>query len=272
MLRRPKIANSQQSIVNNRSLSVRVMLPLLMACVAALVLLAGSVAAAKTDASRPSTVDHRPMTSQTKWDAGQKDLLTSMEAEAADQSKANKPKDTDEPIYVTALSFIFKLVLVAGLAYGTIWVLKRLNVQSLKRSNDHTIRVVENTTLAANRSLHLVEVGTKRLLVASTPGQISLLTEVDSEQPAKKDAVVSTIPGSTETNRESTKVAGTSPNFKEQLTSYLGTRFLGTVGSNPCVKPDDTARRVAQEIRDTSSFLQDKVLVVAGTRKGFRDA
>lgn len=194
-----------------------------------------------------SAIENRK-SEMTKWDAGQKDLLASMEAEKT------TARAKEEPMYMTLLSFIFKLAVVVALAYGTIHALKRLNVHGLKRSSTQTIRVVENTSLAANRSLHLVEVGSKRLLVASTPGQISLLTEVDSEQ-LTVDIREGSAPAET-VNCELSTVNS----FGKQFASFLG------------AKPDtgDAERNVAQAIRGSSAFLQEKIMAVGRMRRDCR--
>ena len=279
MRRRPKIHRLNVQTLQRGNVGATQRVSLLV--IAAVIAVMAMATAALAGPERSNVQTSKRSNVETKWDAGQKDLLASMEAESADQAKTEKSKESGEPVYVTLLSFIFKLALVVGLAYGTIWVLKRFNVQGLKRSSEHTIRVVENTTLAANRSLHLVEVGSKRLLVASTPGQISLLTEVESEQPAVEKKLADAAPSIVATGKDQTgKTACATTNFKDQLTSYLGARFLGTVGSASVDRSDDqmvrrsedTAVLVAQQIRDTSAFLQDKVLVVARARKGLRDA
>lgn len=180
----------------------------------------------------------KPSSNQTKWDLGQKELNP---IEPIGDSK-------DEPVYVTILSFIFKLAIVVALAYGTIFALKRFNVGSLQRSNNQRIKVVENTTLGANRSLHLVDVGSKRLLVASTTSQISLLAELQADDASEV---------SDQTIKPSNNQA-----FKDQLSGFLG------------VKPDtgDTNMNVARVIRGSSTFLQEKIMELGRLRRNLRDA
>lgn len=186
----------------------------------------------------------------TKWDLGQKDLNPIV-------STDNGAKD--EPIYVTVLSFIFKLAVVVALAYGTIYALKRFNVGSLQRSNTHQIKVVENTTLGANRSLHLVDVGAKRLLVASTPTQISLITEmqVDDVPPAM-------IPGGIEHRVDNDQAIKPSngQTFGDQLSSFLGAKLNNA----------DVSTNVARTIRSSSTFLQEKIMELGRLRRNLRDA
>lgn len=179
------------------------------------------------------------------------DLLTRLEAEAANrQSSDALSKEKQEPVYITLLSFIFKLAVVVALAYGTIYALKKLNVGALKRSESGLIKVVENATLGANRSLHVVRVGDKTILVASTPGQINLLAEVDL--PTEELAV----------GEESANDTQPATSFSDRLNMCLG--GVGDTG--------DAASNIAGLIRASSAFLQDKIADIGNLRKKFKDA
>lgn len=226
---------------------------------------AGALRGSSVAASQPSNLQtSKPSNAKlTKWDAGEKDLLASMDAETAKSSKTN-----DEPVYITLLSFIFKLALVVVLAYGTIFALKRFNVSTFKRANVQSIRVLENTSLAANRSLHLVEVGSKRLLVASTPGQISLLTEIDKELSSEKPAV-----DSAEVTVDRVRPLPTlNTSFKQHLSTFMASQPLNIPTLGRSDAPVESAANVAQIIRGSSAFLQEKIMVVGRLRKELRDA
>ncbi|MEN6358115.1 MAG: flagellar biosynthetic protein FliO [Armatimonadota bacterium] len=198
-------------------------------------------------ASKPDVKKSDKSSSQTtvaKANSGEQDFLASLES-------ANKePSDEKEaPVYVTALSFIFKLALVLALAYGTVVVLKKFtNFKSTMGASQGRIRVIEHSALGANKSLHLVAVGSKRLLVASTANQISLVAELDPEEVTETDANVPT----------GGEPAG---GFKEQLSMFLGNKTDTT----------ESAKTVAQMLRESSSFLQDKVREVGCFRRTFRD-
>jgi flagellar biosynthetic protein FliO len=113
----------------------------------------------------------------------------------ADQTESTTPADEDIFSIEYGLDIIAKLALVLGLLYLALYGLRRLqknkNVQPSR--NDTTINLLETTGLAPGRSLHLVVVGEKTLLIGATDQQISVLAEL-------QDA---TIPVLEETEEES---------------------------------------------------------------------
>jgi flagellar biosynthetic protein FliO len=165
------------------------------------------------------------------------------------EAKDNKrPRETSEPsIVVVAISFIVKLALVLGLCYLSILGLKRFsNMKGTSGPAHSRIRVIENSQLGANRSLHLVEIGSRRLLVASTPSQVNLLAELDPVDPA-------------DVRPDEKPSAGM---FKEQLATFLGQ------------KPDSTrsAATVAELMRESNLHMQHKVREAGSLRGMLRNA
>ncbi len=169
-------------------------------------------------------------------------------------------KDKDEPVLVTVGSFIFKLAVVLGLAYASIYALKRFTgLRSAIGGGGRRIKVVENATLGTNRSLHLIEVGQKRLLVASTPSQISLLTELAVEE---VDSPASGGGRSGQLTVDSGDADAAQPaGFAKQLTSFMGSR----------PNTGDGAGNVAQMIRGSSTFLQEKIMQLGRLRRKLKD-
>jgi len=148
--------------------------------------------------------------------------------EAARESAPKEP-----PIYIVALGFTGRLLLVLGLAYGTIFALKRFSsMRAATGGSRTTIRVIENSSLGSNKSLHLVEVGSRKLLVASTPNQVNLVVEL----------------GSDDVPEDETPPSG--GGFKSQLSLFLG---HGKTDAAPA------ARNVAEMLRDSTSVLDDQV-------------
>ncbi len=158
--------------------------------------------------------------------------------------KTAKPsEESNTPM--TIVRFFFSLLLVLGLCYVTIIGLKKFsNVKSVVVSSRSRIKVIESSNLGANRTLHLVEIGSKRLLVASTPTQVNLLAELEA----------SDIPESA----PEPPIAG----FKEQLALFLGNKADSTKSANT----------VAQMLRDCSSHMQSKVGEAGSFRRMFRNA
>ncbi len=176
-----------------------------------------------------------------KADKGGDNFLASLNTDAEKRPVESR----EESPIVTALSFISKLILVLGLAYVTILGLKKVTgMKSAAGASHSCIRVVENSSLGANRTLHLVEVGSKKLLVASTPSQITLITELAAED----------VPSSTDCVEQA-------KGFKEQLAGFLGTK----PGSG------EAAKKVAQMLRESTSFFQGKTRDVGELRKKFRE-
>lgn len=162
---------------------------------------------------------------------------------AAAEKKPKPAEESSTPL--TVARFIGSLALVLGLCYVTIIGLKKFsNLKSVVASNRSQIKVIESSNLGANRTLHLVEIGSKRLLVASTPTQVNLLTELEA----------SDIPESAPEQ----PVSG----FKEQLSQFLGTKADST----------KSAKTVAQMMRDSSSHIQGKVGEMGNFRRMFRNA
>jgi len=154
-------------------------------------------------------------------------------------------KDPEQPLYVTALSFLFKLALVLALAYVSILGLKKWSGMKggLPARGGAGIKVVESAALGSNRSLHLVAVGSRRLLVGSTQAQVNLIAEVDPNE-FPEPAVAE--PGAT---------------FGDHLSRFLGTR----------TDASGAETNVSDALRESTAFLRDKVREVGGLRRNLRD-
>jgi flagellar biogenesis protein FliO len=67
--------------------------------------------------------------------------------------------------------------LVVSLILGGYFVFRRFAPQCIaRRPAERTLRVIESVSMGDKRALAIVQVGSKQFLVASTPGQIALLT------------------------------------------------------------------------------------------------
>ena len=203
----------------------------------AVVLVGCAVVAAASDKAK-TAADSGSEKIVLKSDSGEQDFLASLNGDSEE-----KKQEKEAPVYVTALSFIFKLALVLGLAYASILGLKKFsNMKTIAGGSSQRIRVMENSSLGANRSLHVVQIGSKKLLVASTPSQVNLLTELDPE-----DIVDNSTP----------EVSQAPTGFKEQLSTFMGNR------------PDSTqsAQNVAQMLRESSMHIQEKIFELGRFRK-----
>lgn len=101
-------------------------------------------------------------------DTGPKDVNFSNQPGQAAVSRAE-----GEIFYKMLLSVVVVIVLGVAVVYVSKKVLPRFTHISGKQ-----IRVIETTHIAPRKGLHLVEVGSRRLLIASTNEQITMLAEV----------------------------------------------------------------------------------------------
>jgi flagellar protein FliO/FliZ len=81
------------------------------------------------------------------------------------------------------LQSLFGVVVVLGLVVGLAWLLRRGAFGSL-RPGSRSITVETAMPLGERRSLVIVSVEGRRLLLGMTPGQISMVTELDAAAPA----------------------------------------------------------------------------------------
>jgi flagellar biogenesis protein FliO len=72
---------------------------------------------------------------------------------------------------------MFCIVLVAALGYGVMYVSKRV-LPKVVNSPGKEIRIRETAYLGPRKALHLVEIGSHRLLVGSTNDSITTLADV----------------------------------------------------------------------------------------------
>jgi flagellar biosynthetic protein FliO len=154
-----------------------------------------------------------------------------------------KPAKPDDSLASTAIWFVVKLALVVALAYCGILGLKKFNgLKVSPLAGGRSMRVKEQVSLGPGRMLQIVEIGERHLLLGSTASQISLITELDSSD-IHADALSSTSGG-----------------FREQLSAFLGNK-QGNI---------QTAKSVAQMLRETTAGIQDKVRQVNLSRGNLR--
>ena len=89
-------------------------------------------------------------------------------------------KSTEKPMWLTIVDLAIKLILVIGLLYATLLGIRWLQKHRGAKLEDGStaVRVLETVGLTPGRSLYLVAVGEKTLLIGATDHQLSLLTEL----------------------------------------------------------------------------------------------
>ncbi|MDH7603114.1 MAG: flagellar biosynthetic protein FliO [Armatimonadota bacterium] len=163
--------------------------------------------------------------------------------------EVSSDRETD-PEPVSGVRILVSFVVVVGLAYLTMSLLRRYGgFGSAQIQEQRAMRVVASLSLGPGRSLHLVEVGSRKLVVGSTATNITMLAEL-----VESDLASAPAAGSGEQWYNSRS-------FKDHLTA-----FLGTTSSNL-----ESSRRVAHLLRDAAGFLQGKRLSLAELRGRLRN-
>ncbi|MGE5620314.1 MAG: flagellar biosynthetic protein FliO [Sphingomonadaceae bacterium] len=75
-----------------------------------------------------------------------------------------------------------KTAMVLALLYGVLWLFRRYYGKAGVVRRGPSILVVQSAQLGPGRSLHLIGVGGRVLLVGSTSQQVSLLAELDGAE------------------------------------------------------------------------------------------
>jgi flagellar biosynthetic protein FliO len=134
----------------------------------------------------------------------------------------------------TGFRAVVSLAFVLALAYVTILALKRL---SDKRESgprgSKSLEIVDTLKLNTNSSIHLINVRGKTLLIGSTAGQISVLTEVEADESAED------------------------PQTDKRFAEYLDKYYNGSKYAGP-------ATRMAGMLRDATQHLRGRQPNVSG--------
>lgn len=92
-------------------------------------------------------------------------------------------REPDMPLGRVIFDLAWKLAVVLGIAYGSIWMLRGiLQRPGVMPGRKGHLKVLESASLGPNRSIHLVKVGGKVLVVGSTNDQITAIGEVDDPE------------------------------------------------------------------------------------------
>ena len=80
-----------------------------------------------------------------------------------------------------AVRMLGSLVLVLGLLFAAIWLLKRWRGLGVSGGRTPKIRIVETRSLAQRQTLYLVTCEGQRLLIAGSPMGVSLVTQLPAQ-------------------------------------------------------------------------------------------
>lgn len=167
------------------------------------------------------------------------------------ESAAKSQQDSsDSSIRISVLRILASLILVVGLAYATTHVLRRyVDLRGPLAHRQRAMRVVESLSLGPGRTLHLVEIGSRKFVVGSTATSIATLVEL-----AEGDLPVGSTINSSEPGRNSSS-------FRDYLALFLGVK----------VPMAQSSRRIARLLRDTTTFLQEKQANLSAMRRRLED-
>lgn len=95
------------------------------------------------------------------------------------------------------LNLVLMLLLVAGLAVGSLWLWRRVQPGMAVGRRERLVQVVDAVPLGATGRLAVVEFGGRRILVAVARGRIDKLAEVaiDGEDYIDDGGTVPPFPG-----------------------------------------------------------------------------
>ncbi len=101
---------------------------------------------------------------------------------------AQSPEATPEFVGTampSMLRMISALVIVIACIYGGLWLLKRSMNRGLARGGGRILEVLETTAVAPKKTISLVRVADKAVLVGVTDNGITMLTELSPEKTAE---------------------------------------------------------------------------------------
>ncbi len=104
-----------------------------------------------------------------------------------------------------------KTSLVLAILYAALWVMRRYYGKTGIPQRGPSLMVVQSTQLGPGRSVHLIGIGGKMLLVGATSQQVSLLAEVGSADLAVEPEVAVTADSFERQLRKAIEVAGSLP-------------------------------------------------------------
>jgi flagellar biosynthetic protein FliO len=158
----------------------RLGLPLLIAIVAVTVVMSRPSAHADAQAARLPTPEPYAVQQEAPLFTNAQQAQAQAPAAATAQPAIGVPEPGG--LGFDAADIAFKLIAVLALAYGSLFLLKRVGIGGTAAARNGAtpgMRVVSSLALAPNRSVHVLKVpGGKTLLVGATPNQVNLIADL----------------------------------------------------------------------------------------------
>lgn len=144
-----------------------------------LMIILGQVLYAPDNTPAPAPVENQASVSTPSADSESRGFLPEYNP---DNPELASVQTDNRPFWQIALDMSVKLLLVIALIYGMLIGMKWLQkVKNPAASGTATIQVLETVGLSPGRTLHLVVVGEKTLLLGSTEQNINTLAELSTE-------------------------------------------------------------------------------------------
>jgi flagellar protein FliO/FliZ len=101
---------------------------------------------------------------------------------SSDSLFGKKPADlADENLGGSLYKMIFSLALVVGLAYGVMYLSKKV-LPKVSGVAGRRVQVLETVSLGSRRTVHLLSVGGRHILIGSTQNNITHLADVPADE------------------------------------------------------------------------------------------
>lgn len=126
--------------------------------------------------------------------------LPSSEAQPLDLSEPRQPSSGGTARYL--LQALLALLLVVGLVYGAVLLLRRLQGGAPLRGGDGAIEILDSRALGPDRAVHLVRIGSRVLLIGATGGSMAKLAELSPDDIAAQGAGSETTDGESATDAD----------------------------------------------------------------------
>lgn len=103
----------------------------------------------------------------------------------SDTIQAPNPVTYTPSLFGILIKLVLSMVIVVGLIYFSMLLLKKMNSRTAGSSLDDTIRVMGRAYLAPKQCLYVIKIGDKFSVVGATESNINLITELNREEAEK---------------------------------------------------------------------------------------
>lgn len=200
--------------------------------------IAGDNATAQPAAPADQKTAPSPDTPAEDTATGEQQFLADYDPDAATLLTTTAEEEDSRSGWEIALDFGVKLIIIIGLVYLALYGLRWLQRTRYKNiSGGATINVLETTGLSPGRSLHLVVVGEKTLLLGATDHEISVLAELADAHVSLPDE--ETTFAETLTQQQSQPVAAPTPEMTPEtpLPQDIQSQLSGSRPKEPEIVP-----------------------------------